>query len=78
MFTVVPFSRKSIVMGPFMSQKTVSMMFFTGCYAPGTFSLRVCLFNFGLILAKPVFTPSVNIFSLLHTHFVNFSWFAKN
>ena len=33
MFTVARFSKKSIVMGSFISQKTVRITFFTNCFA---------------------------------------------
>ena len=37
--TVTSFSRKSIVMGPFMSQKTMNMTFFTDHYTSPTTNL---------------------------------------
>ena len=48
--TVAPFSRKSIEMGPLMSQKTVSMAFFTDHYTWNLFFIgeSVCFhFNSG-------------------------------
>ena len=53
-FTFEPFSRKSVVMGPLISQKTVSMTFFTDyCtrnffFSPVCFYSFDCLFNSGL------------------------------
>ena len=56
-------------MGPFMSQKTVNMTFFTDCCA-----WSVSVFPlYGLLLTqacsrKPMFNPFVNIFLFLLIH----------
>ena len=65
----LPFSKKLIVMGPFMSQKTVSMTFFTGCCAQNFFYCRVSMFplrglsfQLRLLVANPCFRRFVKIF----------------
>ena len=56
LFTVAPFSRKSIVMGSFISQKTVSMTFYTDCFAWNVFFTRESVF------------PLYRLFFLTHGH----------
>ena len=58
-----PFSRKSVVMDPFMFQKTVSMTFFTDCCALNFFLTEesVCFNNVDSFLTlvysdKPIFS----------------------
>ena len=84
-FTVTPFTGKSILMGPFMSQKTVNMTFFTdNCnqnfFFAGEsvyFHSLDCLFNSGS-LWQTLFSPFVNILKqnmLIRTHHIFFSKF---
>ena len=68
--TVAPLTRKSRVIGPFMSQKTVSMTFFTDCYTQNFFFTREPVYLHFLTQAcssKLVFSPFVNIFQLKRT-----------
>ena len=89
--TVVPFSRKTNVMGPFISQRSVNMTFFTDCFTQNlSFYRRVSLlplhglsFRHRIVVSSFVFNPYANIFLdeiiLLrtpHTSSVNFRWFA--
>ena len=77
LFTVGPFSRKSIVTGPFMYQKTVNITFLTdGIFFLGVFSIQARS-------GKHIFCSFVNLFLtktcfFLHTKHssVNFIWFA--
>ena len=55
LFTIERFSKKSIVLGPFMFQKIDSMTFFTDCFTLKTLSFHSmdCLFQNKLIVANP-------------------------
>ena len=88
LYTIAPFSRRLIVIGPFISQKNVSMTIFTDRCTPDfffngksgvfplnelNFPLSLVVENPGLVIYKQFFFTKI-CFSLLITHFpVNFT-----
>ena len=87
LFTVEPFSRKSIVMGSFISLETVSINFFPDCCTQNflftresVFLLYGLSFQFRVVVANSclVYIFFIKIYFTVHiTHFsVNFTWFA--
>ena len=66
------FSRKSIVIASFMSQKTISMTFFTKCCAQKVFFIRECVVTLWTVFlthtccGKFMFSPFVNISWIKH------------
>ena len=83
LFTVAPFSRNLIVMGPFMSQKNV--LYWLLCLEfflyqkVDVFPLHGLFFQLRLIVSNPCLTIfwTLTCFSIHITHSsVNFTWFA--
>ena len=75
------FFRKLLVIGPFMTQNTVSMTFFTDCYSQNFFfsweSVCVPLYglSFQLVVANPCLVQRILLCTYIQSY-VNFKWFV--